>query len=110
MRRSSLLFAAVVLAAVASGCVLDGPKNEPRITNESGVAVMVFWTGSQDDDVYYADIPPRRVISVYEVVGSCASSNMVAKTADGRELVRTEKPLCPGDSWVIGPSDRASPS
>ncbi len=92
---------AILLIASASGCVLDGDKNEPRISNESGVAVEVFWTAPGSDEVPYLKIAPGQVPGLHNYPTSCTPNNMVARNADNEELARTEKPLCPGDVWVI---------
>ena len=81
--------------------MLDGKKNEARISNESGVAIGIFWTTPGAADARYQDIPPGQVIGVFESVARCTPNAMVAKTADGQELARSDGPLCPGDFWVI---------
>ena len=90
-----------LLSAAVSGCTLDGDKNEPRISNESGIAVEVLWTGPGGAEVHYTNIAPGQATGLYTYPVSCAPNAMVARTADGREIARTEKPLCPGDLWVI---------
>ena len=48
-------------AVAAVGCLqLDGDKNEPRIANESGVTVELFWAAPGFDDTPYAVIPRGR--------------------------------------------------
>lgn len=96
-----LLAAIVLLSDALGGCVLDGDTNEPRISNESGVAVEVLWTNPGGDEVHYTNIAPRQATGLYTYPVSCAPTAMVARTADGQEIARTEKPLCPGDTWVI---------
>jgi len=102
--------AILLLGWVLAGCTLDGKKNEPRISNESGVAIEIRWTGPIGDEVHYTNISPGQAVGVYEWPASCTPNNMVARTADGQELARTEKPLCPGDFWVIPPLGSPSPS
>jgi hypothetical protein len=93
--------AILLLTAIVSGCVLDGDTNEPRISNESGVAVEILWTGPGGDEVHYTNIAPGQATGLYTYPVSCAPNAMVARTADGQEVARTEEPLCPGDLWVI---------
>jgi hypothetical protein len=90
-----------MLIVIVSACVLDGDTNEARISNQSGVAVEVFWTGQGGDELHYTNIAPRQETGLYTYPVSCAPTAMVARTADGHEITRTEKPLCPGDLWVI---------
>jgi len=46
-RRSSIVAAMLVLAVSLGGCILDGRKNEPRISNESGVQNRDLLDGSR---------------------------------------------------------------
>lgn len=109
-RSSRSVVEILLLGSILTGCMLDGKKNEPRISNESGVAVEILWTGPTGDEVHYANIAAGDVKGVFEWVSTCTPYDMVAKTADGRELARTEKPLCPGDFWVIPSLGSPSPS
>ena len=93
--------AILMFTIAASGCVLDGDKNESRISNESGVAVEILWTNPAGDEIHYTNIAPRQETGLYTYPVSCAPSVMVARTADGQEIARTEKALCPGETWVI---------
>ena len=108
---SRLVIAILLLGSILTSCMqLDGDKNEARISNESRVSVEILWTSPGGDEVHYANIEPGQVKGLFEWVGRCAPNDMVAKTVDSRELARTEKPLCPGDLWVIGPPGAPSPS
>jgi hypothetical protein len=113
MRNPDLMVSTVLtllIAFLVSGCVLDGRKNEARISNESGVAVEILWTAPGAEDIHYKDIPPGQVAGVFEWVASCAPSAMVARTANGQELARTDGALCPGDFWVISAPGSPLPS
>jgi hypothetical protein len=110
VKLGSRLVPTLLFAFLVSGCMLDGKKNEARISNESGVAVEILWTAPGAANVHYQDIPPGQVIGVFEWVARCTPNAMVAKTADGRELARTDGPLCPGDSWVIKAAGSPLPS
>ena len=100
----------LVLAILITGCTLDGRKNEARISNESGVAVEILWVGPGTAHVRYQDIPPGQVIGVFEYVDRCTPTAMMARTADGQELARTDGPLCPGDLWVVSAAHSPVPS
>lgn len=104
------LVSTLLVASLVSGCILDGDKNEARISNESGLAVEILWTGPGGDDAHYTDIPPGQVRGLHDYPVSCAPSAMVAKTAGGRVLARTDRPLCPGDYWVIKAAGSPGPS
>ena len=102
--------AIVLLGATVGGCVLDGDKNEPRISNASGGAVEVLWTSPEAAETHYTSIAPGQSIGLHNYSVSCAPNAMVARTAAGEELARTEKPLCPGDAWVIPPPSAPDPN
>jgi hypothetical protein len=102
--RLERLVAVLVLTIAVSACSqLDGDKNEARISNTSGEAVNILWTAPSAEDVPYAVIQPGQAHGLFEWVGRCAPNAMVARTADGREIIRSGKPLCPGEVWVIPP-------
>ena len=107
---SRLVVAILLVGSVLTGCVLDGKKNEARISNQSGVAIEIFWTDPGEADPHYADMRPDQEIALVQWVNACAPTNMVAKTEEGLELARTQKPLCGGDFWVIGPLGSPAPS
>jgi hypothetical protein len=92
--------AIVLLGSIFTSCTLDGDKNEPRISNRSGVAVEILWTNPSGDEVHYTNISPGQDVGVYEWPASCTPSNMVAKTgrllahpAAGFTLVELKSPL-----------------
>ena len=64
---STLVVAILLLGSLVTSCMqLDGKKNEARISNESGVALEVFWTAPGADDLPYANIAAGQVHGLFE--------------------------------------------
>lgn len=68
----------ILFAFVVGGCVLDGPTNEPRIENESGVSVSVFWLNALDE-AHFRDIEPGQGAWVVSYGATCAPNEMVGR-------------------------------
>jgi hypothetical protein len=98
-----ILVALIVLAASSAGCVLDGPTDNPRISNESGVDVEILLVSPGFEDQSFAMIAAGQTHEVVQYAGSCFPNHMVAKTEAGEVVGRTDHLLCPDDLWVIEP-------
>ena len=83
--------------------MLDGPTDNPRISNASGVDVEILLVSPRRPDAPFATLRSGQVHEVVQYAGSCLPYDMVAKTEAGMVLARTTQRLCPGDRWVIEP-------
>ena len=93
----------VALAAFATGCVLDGPTDNPRIVNESGMDVEILLVSPGYADKLFVSVSAGQSHEVIQYSGSCLPYDLVAKTTTGEVVSQTTQPLCPGDRWVIEP-------
>jgi hypothetical protein len=95
MRILGMLAASMLLV----GCVLDGPTDAPRVSNRTGSPIEVQWTEPGLPALASVASGQTYLFTAYPT--TYLPGNLVAKDPQGREVARTEKPLCPTDDWII---------
>jgi hypothetical protein len=95
------------LAVAAAGCLNWEPRNTEGVSIINGtdqtVTVVVLYPEPAEELELVTYRPGESSVENRMIgEGGCTSSDMVARTEDGREIDRQPAPICVDEEWRIG--------
>jgi hypothetical protein len=105
-RTQTRILGMLAASTLLVGCVLDGPTDAPRVSNRTGSPIQIQWTEPGLPALASVASGQTHLFTAYPT--TCLPGNLVAKDLQGREVARTEEPLCPTDDWIIESSPTPS--